>query len=83
MRENVKMPQNKSLAVGEVIGNFKLAQRINSLDGFWIAINNEKSIFARHRMWPTAFFHSWNIRLIKQWMDRGWFFVAERNENKQ
>jgi len=57
---------------------FKLIKKVETLDEFWNLINSDVSIFARHRMYPTAFFMSWNIRLIKSWIDRGWFFQACR-----
>ena len=59
---------------------FKLIKKIESLDEFWLVINTEKSIFARHRMYPSAFFHSWTIRQIKSWLDAGWFFIARNNK---
>lgn len=58
-------------------GNFKLKKRIESLDEFWEVINTEKSFFARHRMYPTAFFFSWQIKSINQWLSGGWFWVTE------
>lgn len=73
---------NKSkplLAVGfSTESGFQLTKKIETLDEFWQIINTDKSIFARHRMYPTAFFQSWNIRLIKTWLDAGWFFQAYR-----
>ena len=59
-------------------GNFILDYKITTLDQFWDAINSNKSIYARHRMYPTAFFFSWNIKLIKKWMDNGWFWTAKK-----
>ena len=61
--------------------NFILEKKIESLDEFWDVINNKKSIYARHRMYPTAFFFSWNIKLIKKWMDNGWFWTAKKFDN--
>ena len=70
---------NVLLAVGfSTKTGFKLTKKIETLDEFWQIINTDKSIFARHRMYPTAFFQSWNIRLIKMWIDAGWFFQAYR-----
>jgi hypothetical protein len=57
---------------------FKLLKKIDSLDEFWQVINSDISMFARHRMYPTAFFYSWQIKLIKEWIDKGWFFKASR-----
>ena len=70
---------NRMLAAGFITkSGFKLNKKIETLDEFWQIINTDKSIFARHKMYPTAFFYSWNIRLIKQWLDAGWFFQACR-----
>lgn len=70
---------NNVLAAGFTTkSGFTLKKQVKTLDEFWEIINNDKSIFARHRMYPTAFFHSWQIRLIKQWIDNGWFFQACR-----
>ena len=59
---------------------FTLMREITTLDQFWRAINTEKSIFARHRMYPTAFFFSWQIKTIKEWIDAGRFYIATREE---
>jgi hypothetical protein len=61
---------------------FTLMREITTLDQFWRAINTEKSIFARHRMYPTAFFFSWHIKTIKEWIDAGRFYIATREEGK-
>lgn len=55
---------------------FELQEKILDLNDFWTALNENKSIFARHKMYPTAFFFSWNIRLIKTWLNNGWFYTA-------
>lgn len=55
---------------------FKLTEKIETLDEFWKVVNEDKSIFARHRMYPSAFFMSWQIKLINEWLNRGWFFRA-------
>lgn len=70
---------NRELSVGFITkSGFKLNKKVETLDEFWQIINTNKSIYARHRMYPTAFFHSWSIRLIKRWLDSGWFFQACR-----
>jgi len=67
------------LAVGSLTkSGFRIIKKIESLDEFWEVLNTDKSLFARHRMYPTAFFYSWQIRLIKKWIDAGWFFTAYR-----
>ena len=64
-------------------GNFKLTKRIDGLDEFWNALILNKSIFARHRMYPTAFFYSWQIKEVRSWLNNGWFWLAEKiKENK-
>jgi hypothetical protein len=54
-------------------------KKIESLDEFWLVINSEKSIFARHRLYPSAFFLSWQIKLIKSWIDQGFFYTINKN----
>ena len=73
------MQYNTVLAAGHVIksGNFKLNKKIETLDEFWNVINNNKSLYARHRMYASAFFFSWQIKEINKWLQRGWFWTAE------
>lgn len=59
---------------------YVLVKKIESLDEFWQAIQTNKSIFARHKMYPSAFFYSWPIKLIKEWIDYGRFFIAYKIE---
>jgi len=74
---------NEEIEVGHVTKTgFKLSKKIETLDEFWEVINKDISVFARHRMYPTAFFMSWNIRLIKKWLNAGWFFQAYRIKNE-
>ena len=70
---------NNVLVAGLIVSgsNFKLKKKIETLDEFWEVINTEKSFFARHRMYPTAFFFSWQIKSINQWLSGGWFWVTE------
>jgi len=49
-------------------GNFKLVRKITSLDEFWHVINSQKSLFARHRVYPSAFFLSWQIKTVNSWI---------------
>ena len=59
-------------------GNFELVKKIENLDELWIALKASESIFARHRMYPSSFFHSWHFRLAKEWLDRDWFYTAKK-----
>lgn len=61
-------------------GNFMLKKRIRTFEEFWHILNIEKSVFARHKMYPTSFFFSWQIRLIMSWIDQGYFWTTERLE---
>lgn len=66
----------KGIAEDRCSKNFKLARCIRSLDDFYKALESEVSIFARHRMYPTAFFYSWPIKLIKEWVDKRCFWIT-------
>jgi len=73
------MEENRNdLKEGYIIksGNFMLTKQIKSLDEFWQILNEDTSIFARHKMYPTAFFFSWPISLINNWMKNGYFYRA-------
>jgi hypothetical protein len=66
---------------GAIVGNFQLVKRIETFEEFWKVINKEKSIFARNRVYPAAFFHSWMLRLTHQWIKAGYFYTIKRIEN--
>jgi len=72
---------NIKLVPGLVIkgDNFTLIKRIDSLDEFWEVLNTDKSFFARHRMYPTAFFYSWQIKSIAMWIKAGFFWTTKQN----
>lgn len=59
-------------------GNFELVKRIESLDELYFVLSEKQSIFARHRMYPTAFIFSWQMRLCFIWMGRGWFWTTKK-----
>ena len=46
-------------------GNHIIKEQINSLDEFWDYISHSEIIYARHKVYPSAFFFSWQIKLIK------------------
>lgn len=70
------------LRVGNITSTgFKLTKKIETLDEFWDVINTDISLFARHRMYPTSFFMSWNIKLIKKWLEAEWFYRAYKDYN--
>lgn len=79
LKQETPTDANNVLVAGLIVsgGNFKLKKQIETLDEFWKVINTEKSFFARHRMYPTAFFFSWQIKSINQWLSGGWFWVTE------
>lgn len=62
-------------------GNFMLDRKITSLDEFWEVINRDESMFGRHKMYPTAFFFSWNIRTIQEWITKEYFWTTIKNNN--
>lgn len=58
-------------------GNFELVKKIESLNEFWDILKKDKSFFARHRVYPTAFFLSWQIRSVFTWIDAGYFWTVK------
>lgn len=75
---------SKDLKEGYVIKscNFILTKKIKSLDEFYEIISEDDSVFARHRMYPSAFFFSWQIKLIKSWISQGLFYRAIKITSK-
>ena len=55
-------------------GNHIIKEQINSLDEFWDYISHSEIIYARHKVYPSAFFFSWPIKQIKLWIDNKYFF---------
>ena len=63
-------------------GNHIIKEQINSLDEFWDYISHSTIIYARHKVYPSAFFFSWQIKQIKLWIDKKYFFKVEKITNK-
>lgn len=74
------MEQISSFKSGELIsdGKFEVINQVKDLNEFWEVINSDVSIFARHRIQPTAFFFSWHLKTVKQWIDEGCFYRINR-----
>lgn len=61
-------------------GNFVFHKRIKDINQFWEVVNTDKSIYARCRMYPTAFFRKWKIKEINEWITKGWFWQMKKNK---
>jgi len=85
--ENEWVPDSNSevLKVGsKTKSGYLLTNKIITLDGFWNEISKSRIIFARHRVYPSAFFFSWQIKTIKYWLDRGFFLsVQKQTQSKE
>lgn len=60
-------------------GNFILKKRITSLDEFWAAANSHSVMFARHRVFPTAFLIGFTVKTVSEYVKNGWFWIVEKN----
>jgi len=71
---------DNTLAEGKITksGNFKLKKKITSIDELLMILKRDKSIFARHRLYPSAFYLSWHLRMIDSWINMGFFWEIER-----
>jgi len=67
-------------AIVKPAGNFRLTEKIESLDDLYKVLKTSSSVFARHRMYPSAFFLSWQIKECKSWLDQGYFWKAVKIE---
>lgn len=59
--------------------NFVLDEQINTINQLLIVLENDKSLFWRHRVHPTAFFLSWPLRLIMLTIDGGHFWSIKKS----
>lgn len=66
------------LKPGAIIGNFRLVKKIDTFEELYSYLEANKSIFARHRVYPCAFFLNWRIRACKSWIIGGYFYTIER-----
>lgn len=57
--------------------NFVLDKNITSLDELMNVLNTSPSLFVRHRPYPSAFIRSWQIHMIKNWLDLGDFWTIK------
>lgn len=58
--------------------NFVLDEQIHTINQLLLVIENDKSLFWRHRVHPTAFFLSWPLRLIMLTIDGGHFWAIKK-----
>ena len=54
--------------------NFVLDEQIKTIDDLIFILENDKSLFWRHRVHPTSFFLGWPLRLIIQTIQGGHFW---------
>ncbi len=55
--------------------NFKLRAKIKDLNHFYYVLLHEKSIFWNFKVFPTAFFFSWHIKIIYDGIQKGLFWT--------
>ena len=58
----------------KVSKNFVLDEQVKTIDDLIFILENDKSLFWRHRVHPTSFFLGWPLRLIIQTIQGGHFW---------
>ena len=61
-----------------IVGSFMLVKKIETFEEFYSYLENNKSIFARHRVYPCAFFLNWRIKACKNWIKAGYFYKIKK-----
>ena len=61
-----------------IVGSFMLVKKIETFKEFYNYLENNKSIFARHRVYPCAFFLNWRIKACKNWIKDGYFYKIKK-----
>lgn len=62
---------------------YLLTEKINTFEEFWDYLNKGKIIFARHKVYPTAFFFHWKLNLIHNWILSGRFYKVIKLEKRK
>lgn len=63
---------------GDIIGSFVLTKQITSFTVLHEHLYNSKSIFARHKMYPTSFIIGWPYKVVCTWLNAGCFWETKR-----
>jgi len=66
---------------GDIIGNFELVDYIRTFNFLSSELELNKSIFWRHKMYPTAFIKNWSYARLKIELKYGNFWFT-KNINK-
>lgn len=68
---------------GDIIGKNKLKKQIKKLDDLYYYLQNNKSIFHKHKLYPSAFIINWSIRKIYNSIISQWFYDYEKIEKEK
>ena len=63
---------------GAIVGSFVLVKKIDTFEELYSYLESNKSIFARHRVYPCAFFLNWRIKACKNWIKNGYFYKIKK-----
>lgn len=55
---------------------YKKGEKITSLD----ELMTQEFVYMRHKITHKGWFSSWQIRWMKNWIDLGWVYKAEKIE---
>lgn len=55
-------------------GNFELTEKITSFEDLYQYLKTHKTIFARHKVYASAFYLRWQIALCEDWVSKGYFW---------
>lgn len=67
----------------KVSKNFRAEKQVITLDELYTVLKYQRSIYARHRIYPTAFFLNWPIKTCAEWLAAGWFWTIKKDEYKE
>lgn len=63
---------------GQKVKNFELVEQIKTMSDLIIELDNKPSIFWRHKVMPTSFFYSWQLRQVVFNLNQGFFWKIKR-----
>lgn len=66
------------LKEGTKIVNFEIVQAIEYFNHLDMVLSKNKVIYWRHKVYPCAFIQNWNYRMLKKYLEVGYFYEVKK-----
>ena len=77
------MDSNTKLEKGQKVSkNFYLVSEIENMNHLIYWLRKHPSVFARHKMYPSAFILSMRLHTVLEWINKGWFWTTTKDDKE-